>query len=49
MGKKEEKAEGGNLLAVLMSQASDLDFSDPNSESTNKEQDPSRLLVEGFE
>jgi hypothetical protein len=49
MAKKEEEQESGNLLKLLMSQASDLDFSDPDSDASNKNQDPSRLLVEGFE
>lgn len=40
--------DGGNMLSILMSQAGELDFSDPNAPE-NKDQDPSRLLVEGFE
>lgn len=50
-GNKEESQDDGNLLSVLMAQASDLDFTDPHSEDPQKEkeQDPRRLIVEGFE
>jgi len=50
-GNKEESQDDGNLLSVMMAQASDLDFTDPHSEDPQKEkeQDPRRLIVEGFE
>lgn len=41
--------DDGNLLSLLMSQASDLDFSDPSAPSDTTDQDPRRLIVEGFE
>lgn len=48
---KEEHDEGGNLLARMLEQAPDLEFTDPLAEDQEKEraQDPRRLMVEGFE
>jgi hypothetical protein len=48
MAKKDEQKDDGNLLAMMLEQAQDLDFSDPFDEE-NKTQDPRRLMVEGFE
>lgn len=51
MKKAEMEEEDGNMLAILMSQAQDLDFKDPTSAnpSGEGERDPGRLLVDGFE
>ncbi|PWN41415.1 sterol-binding-like protein [Ceraceosorus guamensis] len=49
---QEEEASSGNLLTMLLSQAAEIDFSDPNAEgssSSDKSNDPTRLLVEGWE
>lgn len=47
--KKDEQDDDGNLLSMLMSQASDLDLSDPNLTESEQQQDPRRLIVDGFE
>ena len=49
MAKKEEKKDDGNLLAMMLEQADGLDFSDPFNESKDENNDPRRLMVEGFE
>lgn len=52
MAKTQENSdESSNLLARMLEQASDLEFTDPLAEDQEKElaQNPRRLIVEGFE